>query len=415
MTGIGTIDCQMHHCSGSLTFRIVHAHALHKLAITCSYRMSVHLCSHAVAADFFHIGDTFHVRFLPGELHICTFQTMADGMCAVTLCQRRIGNEQPLLRVRRWLCIFTVLILMNTCHFKHALCNGSGLIKYHILCTCKRFQIIGALHQNPLIAGPSDSSKEAQRNADYQRTWTTDHKKGQRAINPIAPLRRKPHKKHPHNRRQNGQRQRSVADSRCVVTRKSGNKILRAGFLRARIFHQIQNFGYRRLPEFPCGLNLKYAGQIDASADDFFSCLYIPRNALPGQSRSIQSRASLHNHSIDRNLLARLHDNDTADRHFIRIHALQLSVLLYVGIVRADIHKLGNVPAALTHRIALKQFSNLVEQHNGDAFPVIPQEHGTHGCHRHQKILIEYLTVTDAFYRLFQYVIANNQIWNQIQ
>ena len=43
--------------------------------------------------------------------------------------------------------------------------------------------------------------------------------------------------------------------------------------------------------------------------------------------------------AVERNLFARLHDDDAADRDLIRVDLLELAVLLDVGVVRADVHR----------------------------------------------------------------------------
>ena len=88
--------------------------------------------------------------------------------------------------------------------------------------------------------------------------------------------------------------------------------------------------------------------------------------------------------------------------------------------IRADVHQLADVAAALADRIALEPFADLIKQHDGDGLRIIPvvrdgQGDGTDGRDRHQKALIEHLPVAYALERLDQDIITDHQIGDHVQ
>ena len=65
-------------------------------------------------------------------------------------------------------------------------------------------------------------------------------------------------------------------------------------------------------------------------------------------------------------------DNDfCSDLNLVWINLHQLSCFHYIGKIRSDVHKRRDVPATLSNCIRLKQFTNLVKQHNSNSFGVL--------------------------------------------
>ena len=63
---------------------------------------------------------------------------------------------------------------MNGRDLKHAARQRTGLVENNDLCFRQGLQIVGALDQNALLAGPADTGKETQRNADDQCARAAD-------------------------------------------------------------------------------------------------------------------------------------------------------------------------------------------------------------------------------------------------
>ena len=124
---------------------------------------------------------------------------------------------------------------------------------------------------------------------------------------------------------------------------------------------------------------------------------------------------SFHNHTVDWNFFARLYNNHRADLHFIRVYFFNLTVCFNICIIRPDIHQITDIPAALTDCITLEQLSDLIKQHNCNAFFVIAEGNRSDGCHCHQEIFIKHLPVTDSFPGFPQNIIADHKIRNQIE
>ena len=99
---------------------------------------------------------------------------------------------------------------------------------------------------------------------------------------------------------------------------------------------------------------------------------------------------------------------------------LQLAVRLYVGVVRADVHELGDIPARLADSVALEPLADLIEQHDGYGLGVVPaplvkrQRDRAHGGHGHQEVFVRDLPARYALSGLYKYVIAYDKVWNHV-
>lgn len=106
----------------------------------------------------------------------------------------------------------------------------------------KCFQIVGTFHQDTFRFAPPIPAKKLSgilmTSAQGQLiTRKSAHGKS------IRSTQERHLKQHPYQRRQDCQRQRTVADGRCIVLQ-IWNKVLGSWFLGAGVFHKVQNFGY---------------------------------------------------------------------------------------------------------------------------------------------------------------------------
>ena len=389
MTGICPVDRHMDNRAYRMTINIRNPQLIHQLVIAGCHFRAVHSGNHAASADLLDIChpaavNLFSIRFL---------QASADRMRRSAFRQSRVFDQFFIFQ----------FIMMDAVDFKYTLSQRSRLIKYHNLRLGQRLQIIGAFHQNAGIAGPAYSREKAQRNTDHQCARAADYQECQRAVDPGAPVSRKPQREHPHQRRQECQRQSRIAYRRRIDPGKFADKVLGPGFSGTGIFHQIQDPGHRRLSKFLRGPDLQHAGHIDAAADDLISCPCIPRQTLSRQRAGIQAGRAFYDDTVDGHFLAGLYHNHASDLHFVRIHLLQPAVPFHIRVIRADIHQFADISPALAHRVALEPLAHLIEQHNGNCFCIIPapvierQRNRADGRHRHQEILIKYLAVLDPF------------------
>ena len=183
---------------------------------------------------------------------------------------------------------------------------------------------------------------------------------------------------------------------------KARDEIFGAGFPGAGVLHQVQDFTDRGFAEDPGRPDPEDAAHVDAAADDRVSRLHIPGNALPGQGAGVEAGFPGLHDAVQRHLFPGIHDDHRTDGDLVRIHPGQLPVGFDIGVVRPDVHELADVPAAFADGIALEQFADLVEQHDGNGFLVVTgfqQADGqrAEGCHGHQEVLIEHLAVQDPF------------------
>ena len=193
------------------------------------------------------------------------------------------------------------------------------------------------------------------------------------------------------------------------------------GLAGARVFNQLENFGDGRLTEFLRRADFQDARHVDAAADDLITGLCVARQALTGQRAGVERGRTVDDYAVERHLFARLDDDDRADCDLVRVDLFELAVYLNVRVVWADIHKGGNILAALADGVALKQLADLVEQHDGDGFVVVAalfvnrQRERADGGDSHQEVFIEHPAVTDALAGLFKNVVANDKVGRQIE
>ena len=167
-------------------------------------------------------------------------------------------------------------------------------------------------------------------------------------------------------------------------------------------------------------MDFKQAGHINAAADNFIARLGFTGQALAGQRAGVQAGAALNDNAVNGHLFARLHNDNAADFNLVWVNLFQAAVLLYVGVIRANIHQIANITAAFAHRVALKPFAHLIEQHHGNGFQIIAvfidcQRHCAHRGHGHQKVFIKNLPVEDTPNGLFQNIVADNEVIGQIE
>ena len=310
-------------------------------------------------------------------------------------------------------------------HLEHALGQRPRLVEDHILRPGQGLQVVGAFHQYAAGGRPADAPEEAQGDGYHQSAGTTDDQEGQCPDDPCAPVRRIAQEQVDH-RGNHRQGQGAVADGRGIVSGELGDEVLRPGLLHAGILHQVQDFGHRGLPEFFRGPDPQQACEVHAAADDLLPLLHLPGDALSGEGAGVQGGASFRHDAVDGYFFPGLHQNHRAHLHIVRIHLLQVALLILdVGIIGADVHQGADVLPAAPHGHGLEQLADLVEEHDRHAFGelalqppaliVDAQQHGPHRGHGHQEVLVEDLPVADAQHRLAQDVIAYDEVGHQVQ
>ena len=384
-TGIDAVYGHIYHGSGLLRLCRLNVQLLHEPPVAHSHSVAVHLRRKAEAAQLLHIRHPVGIHpAAPSRL-----QALADGVSGVAL---RLGRPaQQGLRVHP--------LRGRLQHLKNALGQGARLVEHHAPGLSQGLQVVAALDQNPLGRRAADAAEKAQGNADDQGAGAADDQEGQGSCDPVTPQGCIAHSK-PHHRRQHRQSQGTVAHRRGIDPGKLGDKVLRLGLFHAGIFHQVQDLGHGGVAEFLSGPDMQQAAEVHAAGEHLVPGLHLPGQALAGKGTGIHRRLPLGHHAVNGDALPGLHHDDGAHGHIIRVHLLQGAAGLDVGIVRTNIHQVGDAAAALTHGVALEQLAHLVKHHNGTALPPIAQGHSAHGGHSHKEILIEHLPPENALHSL---------------
>ena len=211
------------------------------------------------------------------------------------------------------------------------------------------------------------------------------------------------------------QSQRTITHRRRVPPCKFGDELLGLGLAFAGILDELQNFGSGGFIKLLGSLHAQKARYVHGTADDLIARLYIPGQALAGQRAGVERRDSFHDHTVDRNFLARPDHDDTADLDLVGIHLLHFAVLLKVRVIGPDVHQLADAASALADGYTLEKLADLVKEHYRHGFRVLPEDHRADRRHRHQKALVKNLMIPDSLPRLPQHIVADSEVGNHKQ
>ena len=134
---------------------------VHKLLIARQDGLSVHHRPDTVAGDLLGVGDPVGVRGgLAGRL-----DGPGDGVVTEPLRQSGQLQQFPLAHLLR----------VYGGHLEGALGESARLVKDHNACLCQGLQVVAALYQDALLAGPADAPEEGQGDGDDQGAGAGDH------------------------------------------------------------------------------------------------------------------------------------------------------------------------------------------------------------------------------------------------
>ena len=146
------------------------------------------------------------------------------------------------------------------------------------------------------------------------------------------------------------------------------------------------------------------------------------RDALAGESGGVELACAICHDAVKRHALARLDHDDAADGDVVRIDLDELAVALDVGVVGGDVHHAGDRLAALAHRIALEEFSYLVEQHDSAALGKLRLGLGeadggksADGGDGHKERLVEGFAAPNVAPCLAQHIMAGDKVGDEVE
>ena len=395
---VGTVDGQIHHggsLGGLTALGNLHTLLSHQAGIAGGHRYAVHLSGQAVAGLLVYLPCAAGIqRLAPGGP-----QALGNGMIGPAFGQGS-GFQEGILG--------EALGREHAGHLEHALGQGAGLVEHDGLHLGQGFQIVAALDQDTAAGSAADAAEEGEGNADDQRTGAADDQEGERTAHPDAPLAGE-------QAGQDGQSRRADADGGGIIPGELGDEVFRLGLFQAGVFHQLQNAGHGGLAEGLGYLHPQHLVLVYAAGNYIVAGTYPAGAALAGEGAGVDGAAALQHNAVQRDFLAGADQNYVAHSHGVRVHLLHAITGLQVGVIRADVHESGDVFPALTHRVALEQLADLVEQHNGGGFPVLLQGQRAHGGNGHEEVFVEDLALYHAQEGFAQHVVADDQVGDKIQ
>ena len=315
---------------------------------------------------------------------------------------------------------FAYLLGVHSGDLKGSLGQGACFVEDHRVHLGEGFQIVGALNQHTCPAGAAETCKKGQGDADDQGAGAGDNQEDQGSVYPGAPAGFRAPNQQICQRGQESQGYGGSYHGGGVDPGKAGDKGFGFGFSGAGLADQFQNLGGGGFVKFTGGADFQEARKVHGAGDNLIPGFRLPGEAFSREGCGVQGGASLHDYAVNGDFLPGLHHNDGADFHLVRVHLLQLALLPFdVGIIRADVHKCGDVPAAFAYGVALEELAYLVEEHNGDAFGIIAifvncQGHGPQSGNGHQEVFVQGLAVHYALTGLVEHIIAHQQVGGQV-
>ena len=207
-----------------------------------------------------------------------------------------------------------------------------------------------------------------------------------------------------------------------VVAGKAGDEALGARLLLRGVLHQIED-----ARDGGVGVGLGHAhgeraGEVDAARYDLFAGLGVARRRFAGEGGGVHLGVAADHHAIERDALARLHDDLLAGLDVGGVDLHQLAALHDVGELGGDVHHGGDGLARLAHGVALEHLSYLVEQHHGSAFGHVRlgvgeqyEGEGAQRGHRHEEALVQRMASGELLGGFGQHVVAGDEVRHEEQ
>ena len=311
------------------------------------------------------------------------------------------GGSQPqklILIERNALCRNDLL------YHKVALGDGAGLIHNDGLNVIQCFQRSAALEQDTASGACADAGEVGQRYAEHQCARAGDYKEGHRGVDPLVPLAG-------NKARDNGGQQGNRNNSRGVNAGETGDKAVDLRLAGRCILHAVENALYHALSENVGDTQLDRAVGVDTAGGCLVAGSDTNRNRLTGNSRGIQAAFAFDNLAVQRNAVARAHQNNVALLCVFSRNNLDFAVVLdQIYRLGTQVDRVHDLLARTVNRTVLKVFADTVEQHNADGLVERADRPCTDGCNSHQEVFVKYLTAADVLDSRQQDMAAEQQV-----
>ena len=287
---------------------------------------------------------------------------------------------------------------------KLTLGQRAGLIESRDLRLGQQLQIVAALHQNTVMAGAANTGEEAQRHRDHQCTGAGNNQKCQRLVDkgrPAAPAQQRRDDSHQHS---------DTADCRRIHAGKAGDESLRLRLVVLRVLHHSHDAADGGIAEGPRDLDLQKATLVHTAGQRRTACRPLAGHGFTRQCGGIHRGVALDHLAVQRDTLTGAHQNDIAHGDRLRLDGGHFITLYQIGVVGPYIDQRLDGSAGGTHRLILKPFTDLIQQHNGNGLRILADAERADRRHRHQEVLVKDLTVGDVLNGLLQYGKTGQQI-----
>ena len=289
-------------------------------------------------------------------------------------------------------------------YYKVALGDGAGLIHNNGFNVIQCFQRSAALEQDTAPGACADAGEVGQRYAEHQCTRAGNYKEGHRGVDPLVPLAG-------NKARDNGGQQGNRNNSRGVNAGKTGDKAVDLRLAGRCVLHAVEDALYHALSENVGDAQLDRAVGVDTAGGCLVADSDTNRNRLTGDSRGIQTAFAFDNLAVQRNAVARAHQNNVALLCVLGRNNLDFAVVLdQIYRLGTQVDCIHDLLARTINRTILKVFADTVEQHNADGLVERADRPCTDGCNGHQEVFVKYLTAADVLDSRQQDMAAEQQV-----
>ena len=218
---------------------------------------------------------------------------------------------------------------------------------------------------------------------------------------PVAPAQQRRNDSHQHS---------NTADYRRIHTGKPGDEPLRLRLVVLCVLHHSHDAADGGITEGTRDLDLQKAALVHTAGQRRAAYRPLAGHGFARQRGGIHRGATLDHLAIQRDTLAGTYQNDIAHGDRFRLDGGHFIALYQIGVIGPYIDQRLDGSAGGTHRLILKPFTDLIQQHNGNGLRILADAECANRRHRHQEVLVKYFAVGNVLNSLLQYGKTGQQI-----